>query len=157
MPAVQTSYATGIRAGIEGQIATMWGSALVSETRVAEAAIGFGKVVSTGTGVKGAVAGGAIGAILGVTIKDITLVAAAGQTVDVYQSGNNMAVLNEGDIWVKCTTPVTAGAVASYLASDGTFAPAASGVNIPGSRWMTSAASSGDLAILRLTRAYHTT
>jgi hypothetical protein len=40
--------------------------------------------------------------------------------------------------------------------ADGTFTPAATPINIPGSRWMTTTTAPGQLAILRLTRAYHT-
>ena len=158
MPVVQNTYASYMRAGVEGQLASEWGSGLVSDTRIVETAagIGFGRMVSKGTGVKGAVLGGALVDMLGVSIKDITLVAQAGQTVDKYQQKDNMAVLQEGDIWVTANSAVTAGLVGTYLAADGTFAPAASGVAIPGSRWMTSAASGG-VAILRLTRSYHTT
>ena len=158
MPAVQTTYSTGIRPGVEGGFATEWGSAVVTETRMVEgtAGIGFGRIVSKGTGVKGAVLGGALADILGATVRDITLIAQAGQTVDKYQNGDNMAVMNEGDMWVVVNSAVTAGATVTYLAADGTFAPAATAVAIPGSRWITSAASGG-LAIARLTRAYHTT
>ena len=158
MPAVQTVYTPYMRPGVEGQIATEWGSALVSETRICETAagIGFGKVVTVGAGVNGAVLGGAVVGMLGVTIRDITLIAKLGQTVDKYQLLDNMAVLNEGDIWVIAAgAAVVAGTVGTYLAADGTFAPAATPVNIPGSRWMTSAAQ-GALAVLRLTRGYHT-
>jgi len=157
MPAVQTTYSTGIRAGLEGMIATEWGVDRKVESRIVEgtAGIGFGRVVSKGTGHKGAVLGGAIADVLGVSVRDVTLVAQAGQTVDKYQNKDNMGVLNEGDMWVQVNSAVTEGAVVTYLAADGTFAPA-TGVNIPGSRWLTSAAS-GALAVARFTRSYHTT
>jgi hypothetical protein len=159
MPVVQSTYRTTLRPGLEGQIATEYGGDNHVETRIAEGTAGlpFGRVVSLGTGERGAVIGGAIGDMLGVTVRDITLIAKAGETADVYQNGDNTAVLNEGDIWVLVNAGVTAGDSGTYLAADGTLAPAASGVSIPGSRWLTTAASSGDMACLRLTQAYHNT
>ena len=160
MPVVQhaTAYTETQRPGLEGQIATEWGMAgNKRETRLVEgtAGIGFGRVVSLGTGVKGAALGGAIANMLGVSIRDITLVAMEGQGVDKYQNGDNMGVLNEGDIWVRNTAAVVAGTTVTYLAADGTFAPA-TGVAIPGSRWLTTAATNG-IACARITRTYHTT
>ena len=157
MPAVQSSYGTGLRPGLKGMIATEWGIDRKVENRIVEdtAGISFGRVVSKGTGVKGAVVGGALVDMLGVSVRDITLIAAAGQTVDKYQNKDNMGVLNEGDIWVVANSAVTAGTTVTYNTTDGTFAPA-TGVAINGSRWLTSAASGG-LAIARLTRSYHST
>lgn len=159
MPAVQTTYAYTMRPGVEGQIATEWGSAVVSETRICETAagIGFGRIVGVGAGVMGGVLGGTAPGLVGVSIRDITLIAGLGQVVDKYQLRDNMGVLNTGDIWVIALgAPVVAGSVATYLAADGTFAPAATPVNLPGSRWMTTTTAPGQLAIVRLTRAYHT-
>lgn len=157
MAVAQSTYTATQRAGLEGQFASEWGSALVSETRVVEgtAGIGFGRVVSLGTAHKGAVLGGAIANVLGVSIRDIALVAQPGQTVDLYQNGNNMGVMNEGDMWVTVLTAVTEGNVVTYSTTTGQFA-ASGGTNLPGSRWLTTAASGG-IAAMRLTRAYHNT
>jgi hypothetical protein len=158
MPAVQSTYTATIRAGLEGMVATEWGNSGTRESRIVEgtAGIGFGRVVSKGTGTKGAVLGGALVDMVGVSIRDVTLIAQIGQTVDLYQNRDNMGVLNEGDIWVVTKgAAVTAGNVVTYDSTDGRFAPA-TGTAIPGSRWLTSAAS-GALACARLTRPYHTT
>lgn len=158
MVAVQTTYPNYMRAGVEGGFCSEWGSAVVTETRIVEtvAGVGFGRVVAKGTAEKGAVLGGALVDILGVSIRDITLIAAAGQTADKYQASNNMGVMNEGDMWVVANAAVTKDATATYLPADGTFAPAASGVAIPGARWLKGGAS-GDLVPVRFTRAYHNT
>ena len=158
MVAVQTTFSNYMRGGVEGQVVSSWTPGGGRETRTVEgtAGIPFGRMVSKGTSHHGAVLGGALVDTLGASIKDITLIASLGQTGDVYQNGNNVGVLNEGNMWVKISANVTEGATATYLPADGTFAPSASGVAIPGSRWMT-AGSSGGFAIVRLSRAYHNT
>ena len=158
MPAVQTTYPATMRPGTEGQYASEWGGAFRAETRIVETAAGFnfGRVVSKGTGVKGAVLGGAIADILGVTLKDITLVKLEAQTLDKYPQNYNAGIMNEGDIWVIAVNGCTAGLPVTYLAADGTFAPAATPVTIPGSRWLTTASAAG-LAVARIPRMYHTT
>jgi hypothetical protein len=159
MPAVQTVYSATLRPGLEGQIATEWGSAAVTEGRLCEVVGGlaFGRIVAVGAGVNGCVLGGALATILGVTIRDVTLIAKAGQTVDRYQQYDQVGILNTGDIWVVALgAAVVAGTVASYLPADGTFAPAATPTTIPGSRWLTTTSAPGQLAAVRLTRAYHT-
>jgi hypothetical protein len=158
MPVVQTAYTATMRPGLEGQVATEWGGANKTETRLVEgtAGIGFGRAVGIGTGVKGAVlSAAAIANFIGVSVRDVTLVIKEGETVDKYQNGSNMSVLNEGDIWLRNTAAVVAGTTVTYLAADGTFAPA-TGIAIPGSRWLTSAATNG-IAAARFTRAYHST
>lgn len=150
MPAVQTTYATALQPGLEGQIATQLDDddviTCICETA---AGIGFGRVVSEGTNARGAVIGGATKAI-GITVRDITLVPQTGQAVDLYQRYSNMGVMIEGDIWVRPVAAVTHGSPATYDSTTGQLNPAAAGVAIPGSRYITSAGA-GALAVLRLT------
>jgi hypothetical protein len=150
MPAIQTTYSATLQPGVEGQIATMYDDDNV-ETRICETAAGvaFGRAVSEGANARGAVLGGAT-KFIGVSVKDPTLVAQAGQTVDLYQRYSNMAVLLEGDIWVRPVAAVTHGSPATYDSTTGQLNPTASGVSIPNSRYLTSAGA-GALALLRLT------
>lgn len=150
MPAVQTTYTANIQPGLEGQIASMLDDddvvSLIVET---SAGIGFGRVVSEGANAKGCVLGGATKAI-GITVRDLTLVAQFGQTVDLYQRYATCGVMIEGDIWVRPVAAVTHGSPATYDSTTGQLNPASAGVAIPASRYLTSAGA-GQLAILRLT------
>lgn len=153
MPVAQSTYAARMAPGQEGQLATMWGGRLEQETRLCETAagIGFGRAVSVGTGEKGAILGGTVAAFLGFTIRDITLVAAVGQTVDVYPRYNNMGIMNLGDMWVKAVNGAVLHGLVSFDPVTGQIQPAAGGLVIPGSRWLT-AIGVGGLAVARLTR-----
>lgn len=150
MPAVQTTYTANMAAGLEGMVATMFDRAFSDETRLCETAagIGFGRVVTQGTAAKGAVLGGATGYV-GITLRDVTLVKTAAQTVDLYQQTQNMGVMLKGDIWVRPVAAVAVGASATYDSTTGQLNPAAAGVAIVSSRYMT-AAGAGELAILRI-------
>ena len=150
MPAVQTTYAATMQPALEGMVATMV-SDRNSSTWTCETAagIGFGRVVSEGSNARGAVLGGATKAI-GITIRDITLIVFEGQTVDLFKRYQSMGVLHEGDIWVRPVAAVTHGAPATYDGTTGQLNPAAAGIAIPGSRYITSA-TAGNLALLRLT------
>jgi hypothetical protein len=136
--------------GVEGQIATMYEDddhvTCIVETA---AGIGFGRVVSEGANARGAVLGGATKAI-GVSVRDITIIPAAGVAVDLYPRYANMDVLTSGDIWVRPVVGVTHGSVATYDGTTGQLNPASAGITIVNSRYITSA-SAGQLAILRLT------
>jgi len=150
MPAVQTTYTGTIQPGVEGEIATMMDDDDVT-TCIAETAagIGFGRAVSEGANARGAVLGGAT-KFIGLSVRDITLVAQQSQTVDLYQRYSNMNVMIEGDMWVRPVAAVTHGSPATYDSTTGQLNPAAAGVAIPNSRYITSAGA-GALAILRLT------
>ena len=150
MPAVQTTYATAMQPGAEGQVATMLNDDN-SETRTCETAagIGFGRAVSEGANARGAVLGGAT-KLVGLSIRSVTEVPLAGQTVDLYQQYTNMGVMLAGDMWVRPIAAVTHGSPATYNATTGQLNPASAGVAIAGSRYLTSAGA-GELALLRLT------
>lgn len=150
MPAIQTTYSATLQPGLEGQIATMLDDDDV-ETRTCETAAGvaFGRAVSEGTNARGAVLGGAT-KYIGVSVIDHTLVPQTGQTVDLYQRYSNMAVMLEGDVWVRPVAAVTHGSPATYDSTTGQLNPVSAGVSIPNSRYLTSAGA-GALALLRLT------
>lgn len=150
MPAVQTTYAVAMQPGKEGQVATMLNDDN-SETRICETAAGvaFGRAVSEGANARGAVLGGAT-KFIGLSINSITEIPLTGQTVDLYQQYNNMGVMLAGDMWVRPVAAVTHGSPATYSSTTGQLNPAAAGVAIAGSRYLTSAGA-GALALLRLT------
>ena len=85
-------------------------------------------------------------------MRSITEVITPVQTVDQYQRYANMSVMLEGDMWVRPVAAVTHGAPATYDSTTGQLNPAAAGVAIPASRYLTSAGA-GALALLRLTAA----
>jgi hypothetical protein len=151
MVAVQTTYPTNIQPALEGQLGTTFEDDDV-ETRICETAAGipFGRAVSEGVNAKGAVLGGAT-RFIGITVRDVTLIAQVGQTVDLYQRYNNMGVVLSGDVWVRPVAAVTHGTPATYDSTTGQLNPATAGVAIPNSRYMTSAGA-GALALLRLTQ-----
>jgi hypothetical protein len=150
MPAVQLTYATTMQPGLEGEIASMMDDDDV-ETRICETALGiaFGRAVSEGANAKGAILGGAT-KFIGITARSVSEVAQQGQTADQYQQYSNMGVMLEGDMWVRAVAAVAHGSPATYSSSTGQIQPAAAGVAIPGSRWLTSPGA-GQLGLLRLT------
>lgn len=153
MPAVQTTYPVTMQPGVEGQVATQLDDDN-SETRICETAAGipFGRAVSEGANARGAVLGGAT-KLIGLTVRSITEVPiGAITTADLYLDNSNMAVMLEGDMWVRVVAAVTHGSPATYSSSTGQLNPASAGVAIAGSRYLTSAGA-GALALLRLTAA----
>lgn len=152
MPAVQTTYATQMQPGVEGQIATMLDDDDV-ETRICEDAAGipFGRAVSEGANARGGTIGGAT-KFIGLTVRSVTEIPMEGQTSDQYQQNTNMSVMIEGDMWVRVVAAVDHGSPATYSSTTGQLNPAAAGVAIVGSRYLTTAGA-GELALLRLTSA----
>jgi|SRR5215471_4932267 len=152
MVAVQTTYTATIQPGAEGQQGTMYEDDAVDSRNCETAAgIAFGRAVSEGANAGGAVLGGAT-RFIGITVRDITLVAKQGQTVDLYQQYQEMGVVLKGEIWVRPVAAVTHGSPATYDSTTGQLNPATAGVAIPASRYITSA-SAGQLALLQLTAA----
>lgn len=152
MPAVQTTYATAMQPGAEGQIATQLNDDN-SETRINEtvAGIAFGRAVSEGVNARGCVLGGAT-KFIGITVKSTTEIPLTGQTVDMYQYRFNVGVMLAGDIWVRAVAEAVHGNTAFYDETTGQIQPASGGTEILTSRWMTDA-DAGELALLRLTTA----
>lgn len=151
MPAVQTTYPIAMQPGLEGMVATQLNDDN-SETRICETAAGiaFGRAVSEGANARGAVLGGAT-KFIGITIRSITEVPIyPNVTMDLYTQYFNMGVMLAGDMWVRPVAAVTHGSPATYSSSTGQLNPAAAGVAIAGSRYLTSAGA-GELALLRLT------
>ncbi len=138
---VQTTYSRRQPIGSNGAPATMYG--WDADTRIAEAAIGFGLAVSKGVADDGVVKGGAL--YVGIAVRDITL---THDTADRYETGDNVAVAQRGDFWITVEDAVVAQTQATFNASTGQLG-SSGGTAIAGSYWVTSA-DAGGLAIVRL-------
>lgn len=90
------------------------------------------------------------GEFQGITIRDITLVALPGQTVDRYQSGDNVGLLTRGVIWVTAGAGgVGAGDRAYFNPATGRFTANDDHFPIPNAYFDTTGAD-GDLVKLRV-------
>lgn len=148
--AIQTAYSETQAIGARGLVANM--TTYTADSLVCEsAAIGFGVVVGQGTDPRGGVLGAAAATgFRGISVRDTTLMH---NTPDQYEDGDVMAVMTRGDIWVAVGAAVTAGQDVSFVATTGVLSSAgASGSQfvIAGARWMTTQATIGGLAIVRL-------
>jgi hypothetical protein len=151
MVAVQTTYSATMQPGLEGEIASMYDDDDVT-TCIVETAAGilFGRAVSEGANARGAVLGGAT-KFIGLSVRSVTQIPIAPNTTyDAYARYDNMSVMIEGDMWVRPVAAVTHGSPGTYDSTTGQLNPAAAGVAIPNSRYITSAGA-GALALLRLT------
>lgn len=100
MVAVQTTYATRQGIALPGLVADMVTNNVI--TRVCETAlgIGFGLIVSQGARDRGAVLGGTDPfRVMGVSVRDITLIHSDPAYLDKYMQKENMGVLSFGQIW----------------------------------------------------------
>jgi hypothetical protein len=147
---VQTSYIRYMLPGQNGMLAseTPW----AADTRTVETAAGlpFGRAVSQGVTERGCIIGGS--AYVGISRADITIARAdvtPALTVDVYPQYDNAGILTMGDLWVLVAAAVVAGNGVHFSATDGKLS-AAGGNTIPGARWMTTMATIGGLAVVRI-------
>lgn len=147
-PPAQTTYPTVMPIGVPGMPATM--TTWDGDTRIPEtvAGIGFGLAVSQGTTARGVIIGGTTAGFIGVTYRDITLMAACG-FIDLYPQYANAGVMVRGDVWVAVEAAVAIGAAVIFNATTGQFG-AATGQTITNAKWMTAQATPGGLAILRI-------
>jgi hypothetical protein len=165
-PPVQTTYTQYINVGQNGMIASATGWDI--DTRIAEAVttgatgIPFGIVVTQSLLTdRGAVIGALSGGVpVGITAADPTLPNVVPGFTDLYNEGDNMAVLVRGDIWVITGDNVTAGSEVYFNSVTGQLG--ASGISnataLLGARWMTSVPSddsrltveTGNLAVCRI-------
>lgn len=153
-PVVQTTYSDTLPVAVEGMPATMHNHDADSCFVETAAGIAFGRAVSKGTAEKGVVIGGAT--FKGVTYRDITLVTPVGGTVDIIPQKAQCGVMVRGDIWVKVSAAVVAGAAVIFNAATGVFGGAA-GTQIAGASWLRGQATPNGLALLRLGGNFTTT
>lgn len=104
--------------------------------------VGFGRAVCQGyMSDKGATLGQLSGgALVGITMRDVTLPLSTARAVDTYYDTDNMTVLTRGDIWVAPTTHVNSGDPVFYNSVTGALGSATipNAVAITNSRWETS-------------------
>jgi hypothetical protein len=146
MPAVQTTYPTGIAAGKPGLWVNMENYNSITRICETSAGIGFGLAVSRGSGAKGAILGGTVAGFLGVSLCDITLVTPAGGTVDKYARYKNMGVGTLGKIWVSPFENVAIGDPVWFDGTTGRFGKATNtGIVGPivGAAWESAASADG--------------
>lgn len=166
-PPVQTTYTQYINVGQNGMIASATGWDI--DTRIAEDitssanGIGFGLAVSQSLMTdRGACIGQLSGGVfVGITCADPTLPNVVPGFTDLYNEGDNMAVLVRGDIWVIVGDNVAAGGDVYFNSVTGQLGASgiSNAVHVLGARWMTSVPSDdpqltievGSLAVCRLT------
>lgn len=144
---VQPSYSERIDKARAGMLA---GEDNDIRTGICETVAGlpFGRAVAQGAADQGVVIGGVLAHFRGITIRDITL----GAELDVYPQYANVALCQEGAIWVVPYEAVAADDPVYYKSADGTFGmQGGSGIVGPivGARWVTSSDADG-IAILEL-------
>lgn len=121
MPAVQSVYNERMSVAVAGMPADMQNWNAVTRTCETSAGIGFGLACGRGDDdpEKTAKLGGALVDFLGVSTRDITLEARA--SIDEYQEGENMGILDHGTIWVQVSDDPTSDSAVHYDTTTGVF------------------------------------
>lgn len=139
MAVVQSTFSETIRPAVAGMIANMETYNTVTRTVETAAGIAFGKPAFQGTADDEVAVTGT--AILGITVRDVTLDVV---NADKYVEGASAAVMTQGVIWVTAGEAVAAGDPVYVTAADGTFKKTASGnVAMANARFDTSASNGG--------------
>jgi hypothetical protein len=124
-----------------------------TDTRIVEILSGsdnsipFGRAVSKGSFDRACIIGGS--SFVGITVADITLARSENLVIDVYPEGDNAGIMVTGDLWVIVAGAVNDGDSVHFSTTDGKLS-AAGGQTIDSSRWMTTQATIGGLAVVRL-------
>ena len=156
MAFTQTTYATTMAPGAAGMIANMEEFNSISRScETVAPGIPFGVPVSQGAGDHGCILTAAAGAILGISIRDVTTQANALAPTDRYLPPASVGILTMGVIWVIADGVIAlAGAKvpANYNTATGfwTSATGAGIVAVPGATFDSSAAASGALVLVRI-------
>lgn len=147
---IQSSYNERIGVAVAGLIANLRDS--ICRTKQLESAtLGFGLAVCQGTADDGITLGGsALTKFQGVSVRDVTLVP---DNSDQYVQTNNVAVLQEGDIWVQIGAAVGPADAVYFNPTTGVFYKTSAGGAlgpIAGARWLKTAALADGIALLSL-------
>lgn len=154
---VQSTYARYLTAAQNGMKAAEKASD-VTDTCISDepagTGIGFGLAVSQGNfSDKGCMLGTVSGgAFRGITLADPTLPNIDPTFTDKYAPGENVNVLVNGDIWVVTADAVAPGDPVKFNTTTGALSTG-SGTQIFNARWMTTQATPGGLAVVRLGNA----
>lgn len=144
---VQSTYAENMDPARAGMI---HGSDYDSETGVVEtsAGIGFGIAVSQGSEDRGVIIGGTSELFRGVAIRDVTLESSQS---DEYAQYQNLGYMSRGRIWVAPSHSVAPGDAVYFVPGTGVLTNQSSGNEIVlGAAWRSTAAGTGDLALVQL-------
>lgn len=158
---VQASYSANMREAVAGMWANMKNSQADSRTVENSNGVPFGRAVGKGTRDNGCRLGAAAaGDFLGVSLRDTTLAPQADDAdyVDIYEDGDLAGIAVQGDVWVEVGAAVVDGDNVSYNALTGVLSSAATSGSqfaVTGARWMTTQATVGGLAVLRLGDSPH--
>lgn len=150
--AIQTTYATNIRAAVAGARANMEPVDLISRSVETVAGIGFGKVVQQGTlenQCKSDLTGMTAQTYLGITMLDR---GTRPETPDVFARYESARIMRKGVIWVVVGEAVTPASIPTVTLATGVIGDTAVGagvVAIPNARFEGSASADG-LVQLRL-------
>lgn len=148
---VQSTYSTSIASGFAGMVANGEESNRISRTIEDSAGLGFGKAAFRGSGDHGVTATPAAGTFMGIAIADAGVVMPVGGTADTYPQYANVALLNEGSIYVTVGANVADGD-AAYVTSGGAITNVStSNTAIPAK--FDETVSSGGVCRLRVTRS----
>lgn len=110
--------------------------------------IGFGLAVSqSDSGDINVDLGGDLANFRGVSVRDVTLESAQ---QDKYKKGNNMGILKRGTIWVQPSESVAPSDPVHFDTATGIFGKSGGTGPVKGARWASTAAGTGDYAILEL-------
>lgn len=145
---VQSTYQERMDPGRAGLVV---GADWNADTGICETAAGlaFGIAVSQGSADKGVIIGGTRLGFRGITIRDVTLEVSQSDKYNQYQ---NVGVLTEGKIWVAPSHSVVANDPVYFVAATGVLTNQSGGNQGPinGARFITTAAGTGDLALVEL-------
>lgn len=146
MGVTQSSYSERMDPARAGMIS---GSDYDTDTGIVEtvAGIGFGLAVSQGAADKGIIIGGTRLGFVGITVRDVTLESAQS---DKYVRYQNAGVLSRGNVWVAPAVAVSRNDPVHFDATTGVLSNTGGQGPINGARWVTSAAGTGDLALVEL-------
>lgn len=131
MPALQTQFPGTIRRALLGMIANqeLWNA--ISGTAKG-ATLAFGVPVAQGASEEEVtIYDAGSDRFLGISIRENILARREGQTVDVYQIDDSVAILTQGTIWVMAGASVTAGQAARFNTGTGKWV-ATGGTPVPG-------------------------
>jgi hypothetical protein len=129
---IQSTYATSIPVGFAGMLANGETQNRISRTVEDAAGIAFGKAAFRGSGDHGVTLTPAAATFMGVVIADAGQVPGVGETADTIAQYQTVSLLNEGVIYVSCSTScadgdqvyVTSAGVITNVSTSNTAIPA---------------------------------
>lgn len=155
MAFTQTTYSTTMAPGTAGMIHNMEEWNAISRSCETLAGIPFGVPVSQGAGDHGCILTAAAGAVLGISIRDVTTQANALAPTDFYLPPSSVGILKKGVIWVIADAAVSLGGAIvaanfNTATAKWTSATGAGIIAIPNATFDMSASGSGALVLVRI-------